>query len=264
MDVSNNWFPENKILKNANGPGVVWENNGPEADKTAFNAGLEESFRDLLKRKEPVKEGYTFNEYVPFTKPVFVQVHNAQQALSKEELAAFAKTQGIAQPQIYAWGEYLLLMTDDELAKKLTSAIIANYPKLSIKMFNDLFYMFDQQHCSTQEETDDVDFVILTAQLVEDEHQQKEYFQYHENQFEEWPEVAVGFCKAGFQEVLLYRHERQLLLYISFPKGKDFAEIDALTTKDNPKVEEWNKRMSTYQEGIEGTAANETWVFYKK
>lgn len=264
MDVSNNWFPENKILKNANGPGVVWENNGPEADKTAFNAGLEESFRDLLKVKEPVKEGYTFNEYVPFTKPVFVQVHNAQQALSKEELAAFAKTQGIAQPQIYAWGEYLLLMTDDELAKKLTSAIIANYPKLSIKMFNDLFYMFDQQHCSTQEETDDVDFVILTAQLVEDEHRQKEYFQYHENQFEEWPEVAVGFCKAGFQEVLLYRHERQLLLYISFPKGKDFTEIDALTTKNNPRVEEWNKRMSTYQEGIEGTAANETWVFYKK
>lgn len=264
MDVSNNWFPENKILKNANGPGVVWENNGPEADKTAFNAGLEESFRDLLKRKEPVKEGYTFNQYVPFTKPVFVQVYDSQKTLSKEAFVAFAEGQGIKLPQVYAWGNYMLLKTDDEHAKKLASAMLANYPGLSINMFNDLFYTFDQQRCGSKVETEDVDFVILTAQLVEDDQKQKEYFQYHENQFEEWPEVAAGFCKAGFQEVLLYRHERQLLLYISFPKGKDFITIDALTTKDNPRVDEWNKRMSTYQEGIKGTAANETWIFYKK
>ncbi|NGM64520.1 L-rhamnose mutarotase [Sphingobacterium sp. SGR-19] len=264
MDVSNNWFPENKILKNANGPGVIWENNGPEADRTAFKAGLEKPFRDLLKRKEPVKDGYTFNQYIPFTKPVFVQLHDAQQALSKEEFAAFAKAQGIAQPKIYAWGDYLLLMTDDEHAKKLSSAMLANYPKLPIKMFNDLFYTFDKAHCAGQEEKEDVDFVILTAQLVEDEHKQLEYFQYHKKQFEEWPEVAAGFCNAGFQEVLLYRHERQLLLYISFPKGKDFTEIDALTTKDNPRVVKWNQLMSTYQEGVPGTAANETWIFYKR
>lgn len=264
MDVSNNWFPENKILKNANGPGVIWENNGPEADKNAFNAGLEESFRDLLKRKEPVKEGYTFNQYVPFTKPVFVQVYDSQKTLSKEDFVAFAEGQGIKLPQVYAWGNYMLLKTDDEHAKKLTSAMLANYPGLSINMFNDLFYTFDQQRCGSKVETEDVDFVILTAQLVEDDQKQKEYFQYHENQFEEWPEVAAGFCNAGFQEVLLYRHERQLLLYISFPKGKDFPAIDALTTKNNPRVDEWNKRMRTYQKGIEGTAANETWIFYKR
>lgn len=264
MDVSDNWFPQNKILKNANGPGVIWENNGPEADKEALQAGLEEPFRDLLQIKEPVREGYTFNEYVPFTKPVFVQLHDKKKSLSKDGFAAFAKTQGIDNPEIYVWEDYMLLKTDDELAKKLTSAMLANYPELSVNMFNDLFYTFDQQHCDIPEEVEDVDFVILTAQLVEDEDQQEEYFQYHAHQFEDWPEVAAGFCRAGFQEVLLYRHGRQLLLYISFPKGKDFTEIDALTTQDNPRVDEWNKRMSIYQEGIEGTAANETWIFYKK
>ncbi|PRD49254.1 L-rhamnose mutarotase [Sphingobacterium haloxyli] len=266
MDVSNNWFPENKILKNANGPGVIWENNGPEADRTAFNTGLEEPFRDLLKHKEPVKDGYTFNQYIPFTKPVFVQVRDTQRSLSKDGLASFAKTQGIAHPQIYSWGDYMLLKTDDEHAKKLTSAMLANYPQLTVNMFNDVFYTFDRQHCENQEGAgaDEVDFVLLTAQLVADESKQKEYFRYHEKQFEEWPEVAAGFCQADFQEVLLYRSGRQLLLYISFPKGKDFAEIDTLTTKDNPRVAKWNQLMSTYQEGVPGTAANETWIFYKR
>lgn len=264
MDVSNNWFPENKILKNANGPGVIWENNGPEADRTSFDAGLEESFRDLLIRREPVEDGYTFNQYVPFTKPVFVQVYDNQASFSKDEFITFAEGQGIVQPQVYVWGDYLILMTSDELAKKLTSAMLANFPSLSLKMFNDLFYTFDQQRCDVTKADEEVDFVLLTAQLVEDGGKQQEYFQHHANQFEEWPEIAAGFCQAGFQEVLLYRHERQLLLYISFPKGKDFETIDALTTKDNPRAEEWNRLMSTFQEGIKGTHTNETWIFYKK
>ncbi len=264
MDVSHNWFPENKILKNANGPGVVWKNNGPETDKAALNAGLEEPFHDLLQWKKPVGEGYTFNQHVPFTKPVFVQVYNPQQSLSKDAFVAFAEGQGIEQPQVYQWGDYMLLMTDDERGKKLTSAMLANFPTVVVKMFNDVFYTFDQQHCDVTKKVDDVDFVLLTAQLVDDEAKQQEYFRYHEKQFEEWPEVAAGFCHARFQEVLLYRNGRQLLLYISFPKGKDFTAIDALTTKDNPKVEQWNQLMGTYQEGIPGTVTNETWIFYKR
>ena len=45
-----NWCPEKKFLQNANGPGNVWENNGPEVDaKIKAAAGLEPAFRDLLK-----------------------------------------------------------------------------------------------------------------------------------------------------------------------------------------------------------------------
>ncbi len=54
------------------------------------------------------------------------------------------------------------------------------------------------------------------------------------------------------------------MLYISFPKGQDFKTIDLLTTKHNPRVVEWNKLMSSYQEGIPGTRKNETWIFYKQ
>ena len=264
MDVSNNWFPENKILKNANGPGVIWENNGPEADTTAFQAGLEAEYRDLLQAKRPVQAGYTFNKYVPFTKPVFVQVYDPKDVLSQADLEEFVQKQGVAQPEIYAWGDYLLIKTDDAMAKKLSGALLANYPELPLKTFDSLMYTFDEQHGASEPTTGDEDFVLLSTQLVADPKKQAEYEHYHETQFEKWPEVAQGFRQAGYHEVLVYRNDRQLLLYLSFPKGKDFETIDPLTTKDNPRVHEWNKLMSEYQEGIPGTAADETWIFYKK
>ena len=44
-----NWCPEERFLQNANGPGCVWENNGPRVDaKIRDAAGLEAGFRDLL------------------------------------------------------------------------------------------------------------------------------------------------------------------------------------------------------------------------
>jgi hypothetical protein len=49
MTVRDNWCPAEKFLKNANGPGNVWENNGPLVSETIKNAaGLETAFRNLL------------------------------------------------------------------------------------------------------------------------------------------------------------------------------------------------------------------------
>jgi hypothetical protein len=49
--VRDNWCPEERFLKNANGPGNVWENNGPNVSRAIKDAaGLEREFRDLLKQ----------------------------------------------------------------------------------------------------------------------------------------------------------------------------------------------------------------------
>jgi len=46
--VRDNWSPTEKTVRNANGPGNVWERNGPEvADAIREAAGLQEPFRDL-------------------------------------------------------------------------------------------------------------------------------------------------------------------------------------------------------------------------
>jgi hypothetical protein len=50
ITVRNNWCPEERFLKNANGPGNVWEHNGPTAPpETRESAGLQPGFQDLLK-----------------------------------------------------------------------------------------------------------------------------------------------------------------------------------------------------------------------
>lgn len=265
MNVSDNWFPEYKILQNANGPSVEWKNNGPDVSPEKMaNAGLEASYRHLLQYKKEVAALAKFNVYVPFTKPVFVQVYDPNNQISSDELARFVTGQGGDASQIYHWKDYSLIKTDDGVGKKIASAWVANYPKIEFKVFNDLFYTFDRTRCGDAGEEKDVDYVLLTTKLVDDEKKQQMYFDYHDKQFEQWPEVADGFCNAGFEEVLLYRKDNQLMLYISFPKGSRFEDIDPLTIKDNPKVVEWNKLMGGFQEGIKGTAADETWVFYKK
>jgi len=47
--VKNNWCPSEKFLKNANGPGNVWENNGPMVAEDIKNAaGLQSHYKYLL------------------------------------------------------------------------------------------------------------------------------------------------------------------------------------------------------------------------
>lgn len=265
MQVVDNWFPSNKILKNANGPAVIWNNNGPEVlpQKLTYT-GVEQPYKHLLREREALPQHAKFNQYVPFSKPVFVQFYLPQEALIKEDLLQFIQNQGADPQQLFQWKDYYLLETTDELGKKIVSAWLANYPALEAKLFRDLIYSFDRSRC--QEEVSDaaVDYVILTAALKDDQELQNQYLEMHASQFDKWPEVAQGFCQAEFSEVLLYKNESQLMLYISFPKGKRFADLDPLTSKDNPRVDEWNKIMSGFQQGIPGTEANETWIFYKQ
>jgi hypothetical protein len=50
ITVRDNWCPSEKFLKNANGPGNVWTNNGPQVSEKIKNAaGLEPAFQSLLK-----------------------------------------------------------------------------------------------------------------------------------------------------------------------------------------------------------------------
>ena len=53
ITVRDNWCPAEKFMKNANGPGNVWTNNGPATAESVRNsAGLEAPFQDLLRTGE--------------------------------------------------------------------------------------------------------------------------------------------------------------------------------------------------------------------
>ena len=45
---------------------------------------------------------------------------------------------------------------------------------------------------------------------------------------------------------------------------RHFDKLNPRTTANNPRVDDWNKIMKKYQEGIKGTKPGETWVFLKQ
>jgi hypothetical protein len=50
ITVRDNWCPAEKFLRNANGPGNVWQNNGPMVDQRIKDAaGPEPAFRELVR-----------------------------------------------------------------------------------------------------------------------------------------------------------------------------------------------------------------------
>lgn len=54
------------------------------------------------------------------------------------------------------------------------------------------------------------------------------------------------------------------MLIIAIPKGESLEKLNPKTTKNNPRVNDWNKIMAPYQEGIEGTSPGEKWVLFQK
>ena len=171
----------------------------------------------------------------------------------------------IAHNDIVQWKNHVAVYANITNPDDLVKEIKKNYPTNSIRVYDKPFYNFNRQMCADTITTKKGwTNIFLTANLVADPKLQQEYLDYHKTQFEKWPEVSKGFCNAQFQQLLVFKNGRQLMLVISIPKGKTLDELNPLTTKNNPRVDEWNKIMSKYQEGIPGTKKGETWVFLKE
>ncbi|WP_448698382.1 L-rhamnose mutarotase [Mucilaginibacter sp. AW1-3] len=162
---------------------------------------------------------------------------------------------------IYQWKNHFVVFGLN--FGRFYSASKLQFKDCIIKVYDPPFYDFERSRCSNKTVAKEWDNIILTANLVSDPKKQQEYLNYHKTQFEKWPEVSQGFCNANFQRLLVYRNGRQLMLIISIPKGESLDKLNPLTTKNNPRVDEWNKIMAKYQEGIPGTKPGETWVFLK-
>jgi hypothetical protein len=62
ITIKNNWSPSEKVMRNANGPGNTWENNGPKvADSVKTNAGLQQQYQYLLKEVPVIKSNRSIN-----------------------------------------------------------------------------------------------------------------------------------------------------------------------------------------------------------
>jgi L-rhamnose mutarotase len=164
---------------------------------------------------------------------------------------------------IYQWQNHYVIYDKVQDIAVMQGRIQNNFPHTQVKVYHDMFYEFNRKYCPGKGTAKEWDHILLTTNLVANEKLQQEYLDYHATQFEKWPEVAKGFCNANFQQLQIFKNQRQLILVISIPKGESLDKLNPKTTENNPRVDDWNKLMSKYQEGIEGTKKGETWVFLK-
>ncbi|KQN39004.1 hypothetical protein ASE92_06225 [Pedobacter sp. Leaf41] len=259
--IKNNWTPTEKYLQNANGPGNVWENNGPKvAENIKQNAGLELPFRYLLKNKSSYSNR-GINQAEDKT-VVFELIFKDGQLPGNQALEEFAKENNLLTRAIYKWNNRLVIYTSSLKVESLLQTL-KRLNAIEVKLYDNIFYDFNREKNCGEKPVAEWDNVILSANLVEEEKMQKEYLDYHKTQFAKWPEISKGFCNAEFQRLAIFKKDRQLMLIISIPKGKKLDDLNPKTTLNNPKVDEWNAIMKKYQEGIAGTKPGEVWVFFK-
>lgn len=197
--------------------------------------------------------------------PVIIELIGTPGAVLKDDsLFSIAQKNHIPAPEIYQWKNHLVLFGNINDVESVQRDARSAYSNVEVKVYEYPFYNFNRyKHCNATV-AKEWKSIVLTANLVADTSLQQEYLNDHATQFEKWPEVSNGFCNANFQQLLVYKNGKQLMLVISIPKGATLDELNSKTTENNPRVNEWNLRMKKYQEGIEGTKKGEVWVEMKE
>lgn len=183
-----------------------------------------------------------------------------------KKIEAFCKSLNIPLSSVYQWKNRAVIFGHMPDVRHNLQRLQQLFPKATVKLYENPFYIFRKQNNCNDKITSAGEWkhILLTANLVSDTIKQREYLQYHATQFKQWPEISEGFCNAGFQQLLIYKNGRQLMLVISIPQGADFEKLNSRTTENNSRVNDWNKLMAQYQEGVSGTRPGETWVFFEQ
>jgi hypothetical protein len=259
--IKNNWIAEKKILKNHNGPkGNIWEHNDPYVStKIKEAAGIRAPYKDLEK-EVVIDEKWGLQE---MPKPYAIELIGNDFDIEKikSTLTGFR----IVGQELYQWKNHLVIYGKMNQPERTKRKLAGAFPSLEIKIYDDMVYDFQNfERCKDSKPASDWENIVLTANLPADEKLQEEYVAYHKTQFEKWPEVAKGFCNADFQQLQVFKKDRQLILVISIPKGENLDKLNPKTTQNNPRVDDWNALMKKYQSGIEGAKPDETWIFLNK
>lgn len=83
-----------------------------------------------------------------------------------------------------------------------------------------------------------------------------EYEAYHQRV---WPEILESIRQSGILDMEIYRIQNRLFMIMD--AGDDFS----LTQKagqdaNNPKVQEWEELMWTYQQALPGAKSGDKWI----
>ncbi|WP_422004545.1 L-rhamnose mutarotase [Roseivirga pacifica] len=87
--------------------------------------------------------------------------------------------------------------------------------------------------------------------------------QYKEHHRAVWPEIIESIKASGIINMEIYHIDTRLFMIIE--ASDDFSfEKKAKMDADNPKVQEWEELMDTYQQRLPFAKADEKWVLMEK
>lgn len=200
--------------------------------------------------------------------PSIIEIVFSSDTVSPDGLTELCGKYNIDRKSLYKWRNHVIIydVLGPDKSAQMETDIAHTYSDgqiIRMKYYDIPYYIFDRKNCEKQEVAAEWSHTIMTANIVVDSTMQQEYMNYHATQAEQWPEIANGFCKADFQQLLMFRNGRQLMLIISIPKGESLDVLNPRTTENNPRVDEWNAIMAKYQEGIEDADKGDVWVTFE-
>ena len=96
----------------------------------------------------------------------------------------------------------------------------------------------------------------LALDLKDDAQAIAQYEAYHQSV---WPEIIESIKSSGIENMTIYRVQNRLIMLIE--ANDDFSfEQKAARDAQNPKVQEWERLMDTFQQRIPGTPDGAKWA----
>ena len=100
----------------------------------------------------------------------------------------------------------------------------------------------------------------LALDLVDDAALIAEYEEHHRSV---WPEILKSIKDAGIEQMEIYRTGNRLFMIMEVNDHFSF-EKKAIADAANNKVQEWEKLMWKYQQGLPGNKPGEKWVLMER
>ncbi|MCK0159184.1 L-rhamnose mutarotase [Muricauda sp. F6463D] len=96
--------------------------------------------------------------------------------------------------------------------------------------------------------------------LVEDEKLIQKYETHHKKV---WPEILESIKTSGIQQMEIYRIGNRLFMIMETNESFSFEKKNKADAQ-NPKVQEWEKLMWTYQQALPMAKPGEKWIMMDK
>ena len=96
--------------------------------------------------------------------------------------------------------------------------------------------------------------------LIDDAELISEYKRYHEKI---WPEITKSIQSAGIENLEIYLTGNRLFMIMEVNESFSFERKTAMDS-ENPKVQEWERLMWNYQEGLPWAKKDEKWILMDK